>query len=252
MKKIVSWNVNGIRAVQKKGFVDILKNFDADIFCLQETKAQKEQLDEKLLKIAGYQSYWHSAEKKGYSGVAAYTKKEPINVIEGIGDKSFDDEGRVQIIEYEDFVLFNCYFPNSQHELLRLDYKLAFNQAIQQRLLDYSSKTRLICGDLNVAHKEIDLKNPQTNHKNPGFCPEERQWMTDFLASGYIDTFRQFNQEAEQYSWWSYRFQARKRNIGWRIDYFCIDEQSKDRLKNAQIHQDILGSDHCPVSLELD
>ena len=252
MPKLISWNVNGIRAVQKKGFIDILKNFDADIFCIQETKAQQDQLDDELINIPDYHSYWHSAEKKGYSGVAIYTKEKPIQVVSGLGDSRFDCEGRVQIAEYQDFVLLNCYFPNSQHELARLDYKLAFNQAIQNRLLDFPKKTHLICGDLNVAHKEIDLKNPKTNHKNPGFCPQERQWMSDFLHSGYVDTFRLFNQNPEQYSWWSYRFQARQKNIGWRIDYFCIDQKSQKRVRSAEIHQNILGSDHCPVSLEID
>ncbi len=250
-KKIYSWNVNGIRAVEKKGFIDILKNSSADIFSLQETKANPSQLSEALLNIDGYHSYFVSAQKKGYSGVAVYSKIKPINVIEGIGIDEFDNEGRVITLEYDDFFLINAYFPNAQHELLRIDYKLAFDRAIQDFMDKLKQKkTVLLCGDYNVAHKEIDLKNPKTNMKNPGFSPRERDWMEQFINSGYVDTFRIFNKEPDNYTWWSYRFNAREKNIGWRIDYFCIDIESKKRILNASIIPEIRGSDHCPVCVE--
>ena len=250
--KFVSWNVNGIRAVYKKGFVNILRNFGADFFCLQETKAWKEQLDEQLINIEGYKSYWFSAKKKGYSSLAVYVRHKPLQIIDGIGIEKFDCEGRVQILEYDKFILVNCYFPNTQYGLARLDYKLEFGDALIKRLKDFSHKTQIICGDYNVAHKEIDLKNPKANQNNPGFSPPEREWMTKFLGLGYVDTFRLFNQEPEQYTWWTYRLGARARNIGWRIDYFCVDKSSVGCVKSARIHQDIMGSDHCPVSVEVE
>jgi len=250
-KRFISWNVNGIRAVEKKGFIDIVQNSSADIFALQETKANPSQLSEALLNIKGYHSYFVSAQKKGYSGVAVYSKIKPLNIIEGLGIEEFDYEGRVITLEYEDFFFINAYFPNAQHELLRIDYKISFNKAIHNFMDKLKQKkTVIICGDLNVAHKEIDLKNPKSNKKNPGFSPQERAWMDEFIDAGYVDTFRIFNQEPDNYTWWSYRFNAREKNIGWRIDYFCINAESKKRIINASIMQEIRGSDHCPVSVE--
>ncbi|MGB3211905.1 MAG: exodeoxyribonuclease III [Desulforhopalus sp.] len=248
--KFVSWNVNGIRAIEKKGFVNILQDLDADIVGLQETKAQPEQLSLELKNIPGYRSYFHSAERKGYSGVAFYSRLEPMTVLYGLGDPEFDCEGRVLTLEFENYFLINIYFPNSGDKLKRLDFKLRFNE----RLITYAKeleakKTVILCGDFNVAHKEIDLKNPKTNTKNAGFTPEERSWMDSFVAAGFVDTFRIFNQEPDQYTWWSYRFNARAKNVGWRIDYFCVSEAAKPRIKNAAILKDVLGSDHCPVEL---
>ena len=249
-KKMVSWNVNGIRAMEKKGFIDMVAELDADILALQEIKAQPDQLSEQLKNIPGYRAYWFGAEKKGYAGVAVYSRDEPLSVIYGIDHKDHDYEGRVLTLEYGDFYLVNVYFPNAQHGLLRLDYKLAFNRDLHTFLDELASnKSVVVCGDFNVAHKEIDLTNPKQNEKNPGFSLEERAWMDDFVAAGYVDTFRMFNQEPEQYTWWSYRFNARARNIGWRIDYFCVDKKSKKRVVGADIMADILGSDHCPVVL---
>jgi exodeoxyribonuclease-3 len=249
-KKMVSWNVNGIRAMEKKGFVDMVVELDADILALQEIKAQPDQLSEQLKNIPGYRAYWFGAEKKGYSGVGVYSRDEPLSVIYGIDHKEHDYEGRVLTLEYGDFYLVNVYFPNAQHGLLRLEYKLAFNRDLHGFLDELSKKKSVVvCGDFNVAHKEIDLANPKQNEKNPGFSSEERAWMDDFIAAGYVDTFRMFNQEPEQYTWWSYRFNARARNIGWRIDYFCVDKKSKPRVVGAEIIADFLGSDHCPVVL---
>jgi len=250
LMKFVSWNVNGIRAVEKKGFVEQLLSFDADIVALQETKAQVEQLSTELREIPGYRSYWHSAERKGYSGVAIYSRLEPLAVHTGLGDAEFDCEGRVLTLELDDCFLVNIYFPNSAEELKRLDYKLRFND----KLLAYAQTLRqkkavILCGDFNVAHKEIDLKNPKANEKNAGFTPEERAWMDSFVAAGYVDTFRIFNQEPDQYTWWSYRFSARAKNIGWRIDYFCVTSEARDQVENAAILAEVTGSDHCPVSL---
>ena len=251
MRKLISWNVNGIRAVEKKGFVDIVKDLSPDIFALQETKAQPEQLSDALHNIEGYHSFWHSAVKKGYSGLAVYSKKEPLHVHYGMGGEEFDREGRVLALEFEDFFLVNTYFPNAQHGLKRMDYKIAFNQALHFFVNELAQKkSTVICGDFNVAHKEIDLKNPKSNEKNPGFSPQERAWMDSFVDSGYIDTFRKFNNEPDQYSWWSYRFNARARNIGWRIDYFCVDPASGERVLDAAILPDVMGSDHCPVTLD--
>lgn len=248
--KLLSWNVNGIRAIEKKGFIETLIDLDPDFIGLQETKAQPDQLSDALKNIPGYYSYWHSAEKKGYSGVACYTRREPMAVHYGIGEEEFDREGRVITLEYPSYYLVNIYFPNAGDGLKRLDFKLRFNDALLQftRGLE-QKKTVILCGDFNVAHKEIDLKNPKNNGKNPGFTPEERAWMDSFIAAGYIDTFRKYDQSAEQYSWWSYRFNARARNIGWRIDYFCVSGCGEKNLVNAAIRQEIMGSDHCPVEL---
>ena len=250
--KFISWNVNGLRAIEKKGFVDVVKGLGADIFAVQETRVQSEQLSDELKSINGYLSYFAQAKKKGYSGVGVYTRKKPLRVTIGIGVNQFDDEGRVLTLEFADFFLINAYFPNAQHELKRIDFKLAFNNALFEYTKQLAGKkSTIICGDFNVAHKAIDLANPKANEKNPGFSIEERNWMDGFINAGWVDTFRVFNQEPGQYSWWSYRFNARSKNIGWRIDYFIIDENSKSRLKSAAILTDILGSDHCPVQMEL-
>ncbi len=251
-KLFISWNVNGIRAIEKKGFIDILKELNADIFTVQETKAHPDQLSDKLKNIEGYYSYWASAEKKGYSGLTTYTKEKPLNVIYGIGVEEFDKEGRVLTLEFPEFFLVNTYFPNAQPELVRIDFKVRFNQTMSEFLNKLKrTKTTILCGDLNVAHKPIDLKNPENNENNPGYSIQERQWMDKFLQGGYTDTFRMFNQEPDQYTWWSYRYNARSKNIGWRIDYFCIDKQSAHKVKHADILKDIMGSDHCPITLLL-
>lgn len=236
-----------------KGFFEWLDTLDAACVCLQETKAQPEQLGKEFFTPSGYQSYWASAVKKGYSGVCVYTKDKPKEV-SFLGDSRFDDEGRVLRLDFEDYVLFNCYFPNSQEAGARLDYKLAFCEALkaQSDAVRASGKTVLICGDYNIAHKPIDLEYPDANVGNPGYLPEERAWMDEFIASGYLDTLREFNKEAKQYSWWSYRTRARERNVGWRIDYFCTNQEAKNRIKDAGIMQSVLGSDHCPVWIDLD
>ena len=250
--KFISWNVNGLRAVAKKGFVDIVQGSGADIFAVQETRVWPEQLEDELKNIPGYFSYFAQAEKKGYSGIAVYTRKQPLHVTTGIGVDQFDNEGRALTLEYADFFLVNVYFPNAQPELKRLDYKIAFNNALFEHATQLAiKKTTIICGDFNVAHKAIDLANPKANEKNPGFSVEERNWMDMFINAGWMDSFRVFNQNPGQYSWWSYRFNARTKNIGWRIDYFIIDENSKSRLQGAAILADIPGSDHCPVQMEL-
>ena len=250
-KKFISWNVNGIRAIEKKGFVEIVREMDSDILALQETRARPEQLSQNLINIDGYHSFWHSAKRKGYSGVAVYSRQEPLKVYYGIEQKKFDEEGRVLTLEFADFFLINVYFPNAAHGLKRLDYKLDFNR----RLLGFANgladkKSVVICGDFNVAHKPVDLKNPENNVKNPGFTPEERAWMDEFIKAGYLDTFRKFHSGPNHYTWWSYRFNARARDIGWRIDYFCVHKKSEDRIENAAILKDVIGSDHCPVSLD--
>ena len=248
--KFISWNVNGLRAVAGKGFADIFVDLDADFFCLQETKMQPGQLD---LEFPGYTSYWNSADKKGYSGTAIYTRHTPLNVTYGIGIDEHDHEGRVITMEMDQFFLVCCYTPNSQDGLRRLDYRMTWEddfRAYLQRL--DAVKPVILCGDLNVAHEEIDLKNPKTNRQNAGFTDQERQQMTTLLASGFIDTFRTLYPEQVTYSWWSYRFQARQKNAGWRIDYFIISERLRPQLLDARIHTDILGSDHCPVEVELD
>ncbi|MDG4475304.1 exodeoxyribonuclease III [Thiovibrio frasassiensis] len=250
MRKFVSWNVNGLRAVEKKGFVEILANLNADLVALQEIKAQPEQLSETIKNIPGYTAYWFSAQKKGYAGVATYSKEEPLSVIYGIDHKDHDYEGRVLTLEFADFYFINAYFPNAQHGLLRMDYKLQFNRDLQTFANTLAKqKSVVICGDFNVAHKEIDLTNPKQNEKNPGYAPQERAWMDEFLGTGFVDTFRMFNQEPGRYTWWSYRFNARERNLGWRIDYFCVDQKSTKRVTEVAILNDIMGSDHCPVLL---
>lgn len=248
MKKMVSWNVNGLRAVVTKGFVDIFNEIDADIFCLQETKLQEGQIN---LELPGYHMYWNYAEKKGYSGTAIFTKEAPISVKYGIGIEEHDKEGRVIAAEFNDYYVVTCYTPNSQNELARLPYRMTWEDAFKDYLKELEkNKPVILCGDLNVAHKEIDLKNPKTNRKNAGFTDEERDKMTNLLNSGFIDTFRFFNPDKEGiYSWWSYRFKAREKNAGWRIDYFLVSESLKDRLKDASILTEIYGSDHCPVEL---
>jgi exodeoxyribonuclease-3 len=249
---IVSWNVNGIRAVQKKGFVDWLGETGADVVCVQETKAMKEQLDDELLSPDGYRSIWQSAERKGYSGVAAFVREEPLSV-EILGTPEFDVEGRTMILEYPNVSILNCYFPNSQPEGARLDYKIGFCDAILDkcRELVANGTNIVLCGDYNIAHKPIDLARPKQNEQNPGYLPEERAWMTTFLGAGFVDTFRMFCDEPDQYTWWSYRFKAREKNLGWRIDYHCVNEALASSVKRAGIQADVMGSDHCPVVIEL-
>ena len=248
--KFISWNVNGLRACAGKGFAEAFAALDADFFCLQETKMQEGQLD---MQFPGYQSYWNYADKKGYSGTAIYTRHTPLNVTRGIGIDEHDHEGRVVTMEMQDFFLVCCYTPNSQDGLRRLDYRMKWEDDFRNYLKRLDAvKPVVLCGDLNVAHEEIDLKNPKTNRKNAGFTDEERQQMTTLLSSGFIDTFRTLYPEQVTYSWWSYRFQARQKNAGWRIDYFIISERLRNRLHDAKIHTDILGSDHCPVELDLD
>ena len=252
--KLISWNVNGLRAVINKGFKEFFKEIDADIFSIQETKMQEEQLDENILKIfEGYNAYWNSAEKKGYSGTAIFTKQKPLNVIYGIGKEEHDKEGRVITLEFEKFYIVNIYTPNSKRELERLDYRQIWEDEIRAYLLDLNTKKPVVmCGDLNVAHNEIDLKNPKTNRKNAGFTDEERTKMTELLNAGFVDTFRYKYPETEgKYSWWSYMFHAREKNAGWRIDYFIVSENLKDKIEDAKILDDIYGSDHCPVELDL-
>ena len=252
--KLISWNVNGLRAVINKGFKDFFKEVDADIFSIQETKMQEAQLDETILQIfEGYNSYWNSAEKKGYSGTAIFTKQKPLNVTYGIGKEEHDKEGRVITLEFEKFYMVNIYTPNSKRELERLDYRQIWEDEIRAYLLDLSTKKPVVmCGDLNVAHNEIDLKNPKTNRKNAGFTDEERAKMTELLNAGFIDTFRYKYPEVEgKYSWWSYMFHAREKNAGWRIDYFIVSESLKDKIEDAKILDDIYGSDHCPIELDL-
>ena len=247
--KFISWNVNGLRACVKKDFEASFHHLDADFFCLQETKMQAGQLD---LQFEGYQSYWNYADKKGYSGTAIYTKHEPLNVTYGLGIDEHDHEGRVITMEMEDFFLITVYVPNSQDELRRLDYRMQWEDDFRAYVKQLDAiKPVIICGDLNVAHEEIDLKNPKTNRRNAGFTDKEREKMTILLNNGFVDTFRHLYPEQVTYSWWSYRFRAREKNAGWRIDYFLISERLKERLVDAKIHTEILGSDHCPVELEL-
>ena len=247
--KFISWNVNGLRACVGKEFEQQFKDLDADFFCLQETKMQAGQLD---LSFPGYESYWNYADKKGYSGTAIYTKHKPLSVTYGIDIDEHDHEGRVITLEVDDFYLVTVYTPNSQDGLRRLEYRMKWEDDFQAYLhkLD-ERKPVIVCGDMNVAHQEIDLKNPKTNHKNAGFTDEEREKMTQLLSNGFIDTFRTLYPEQVTYSWWSYRFRAREKNTGWRIDYFLISERLKDRLVDAKIHTDMMGSDHCPVEIVL-
>ncbi len=248
--KFISWNVNGLRAVVGKGFDEIFKALDADFFCLQETKMQAGQLD---LEFDGYRSYWNYADKKGYSGTAIYSRHEPLSVTYGIGIDEHDHEGRVITLEMPGFYLVTCYTPNSQDGLRRLDYRMTWEDAFRAYLLELDKKKPVIvCGDLNVAHQEIDLKNPKTNRKNAGFTDEEREKMTVLLGSGFTDTWRFFNPDvADVYSWWSYRFKAREKNAGWRIDYFLVSNRLQEQLTDAKIHTSIYGSDHCPVELDI-
>lgn len=248
--KFISWNVNGIRACVQKGFQDFFNEIDADIFCLQETKMQEGQLE---LDLPGYHQYWNYAEKKGYSGTAIFTKEEPVSVAYGIGIPEHDKEGRVITLEFLEFYFITVYTPNSQNELARLDYRMKWEEDFLAYLKKLEeTKPVIFCGDLNVAHQEIDLKNPKTNRKNAGFTDEERAKFSTLLENGFIDTFRYFYPEQEGiYSWWSYRFKAREKNAGWRIDYFCVSDCLKDRLIDAKIHTEVFGSDHCPVELEI-
>ena len=249
--KLISWNVNGIRACVTKGFLDYFKEEDADIFCIQESKMQEGQLD---LELDGYYQYWNYAKKKGYSGTAIFTKKEPISVSYGIGIEEHDNEGRVITLEYDNFYMVTVYTPNSQNELARLDYRMTWEDAFADYLNSLKAKKSvIICGDMNVAHKEIDLKNPKTNRRNAGFTDEEREKFTTLLNHGYVDTFRHFYPDMENiYSWWSYRFKAREKNAGWRIDYFLVSDDIADKCIDAKIHTQVLGSDHCPVELSIE
>lgn len=248
--RFVSWNVNGLRACVTKGFEDFFKAMDADFFCIQETKMQPHQL---VLELPGYHQFFHSAVRKGYSGTAIFAKKAPLSVSYDFNDEVHNDEGRVITLEYDNFYLVNAYVPNSKEGLLRLDYRQKWEDWLRNNLVELSKKKSVVyCGDLNVAHNEIDLKNPDSNHKNAGFSDEERAKFTELLASGFIDTFRYLYPEKVEYSWWSYRFNARSKNIGWRIDYFVVSKDLKEKLKDAKIHSNIYGSDHCPVSLEIE
>ena len=251
MAKFISWNVNGLRACVGKGFLDFFKEIDADVFCIQESKLQEGQID---LDLPGYHQYWNYALKKGYSGTAMFTREEPLSVSYGIGMEEHDTEGRVITAEFPDYYVVTCYTPNSQDGLARLDYRMKWEDDFLAYLKGLEKKKPVVfCGDLNVAHKEIDLKNPKTNRKNAGFTDEERGKFTDLLSAGFIDTFRYFYPDAEGiYSWWSYRFSARAKNAGWRIDYFCVSESLEDRLVSASIHTEVMGSDHCPVELVME
>ena len=248
--KLISWNVNGIRACVNKGFENFFKEADADIFCIQETKCQPGQID---LEFEGYQSYWNSAEKKGYSGTAIFTKQKPLQVKYGIGIEEHDKEGRVITLEYENFYLVNIYTPNSKRELERLEYRQIWEDEIRKYLSNLNKmKPVIMCGDLNVAHQEIDLKNPKTNRGNAGFTDEERSKMTELLEAGFVDSFRYlYPEKTDAYSWWSYMGRAREKNVGWRIDYFIVSEDMKKQIKEATIYPEIMGSDHCPVGLEI-
>lgn len=246
--KIVSWNVNGLRAAITKGFYDFFNEVDADLFGIQEIKMQENQVDDNMKKLGNYQ-YWNSAEKKGYSGTAVFLKNKPLNVTYGS-----DNEGRVITCEYEDFFFVNCYVPNSKRELERLDYRMEWEDQMRDYLISLDKvKPVIYCGDLNVAHKEVDLKNPNTNHRSAGFTDEERDKMTNLLDAGFVDTFRYINPDlTDAYSWWSYMFRSREKNVGWRIDYVIVSDRIKDKIKNVEIYSEILGSDHCPVGLDID
>ena len=247
--KLISWNVNGLRACVGKDFENQFKELDADFFCLQETKMQEGQLD---LQFEGYESYWNYAEKKGYSGTAIYTKHKPLNVSYGMGVEEHDHEGRIITLEYDQFYLVTCYTPNSQTELKRLDYRMTWEDDFRKFLKSLDAKKPvIICGDLNVAHEEIDIKNPKTNRRNAGFTDEEREKMTVLLNDGFTDSFRYLHPDEITYSWWSYRFKAREKNAGWRIDYFLVSDRIKEQITEAKIHTEIMGSDHCPVEVDL-
>lgn len=251
MKKFISWNVNGIRACVQKGFLDYFNEVNADIFCIQESKMQEGQLE---LELDGYYQYWNYAEKKGYSGTAIFTKIKPISYTNGIGIAEHDKEGRVITLEFDEFYFVNVYTPNSKNELARLDYRMIWEDEFRNYLKNLKKiKPVILCGDLNVAHNEIDLKNPKTNRKNAGFTDEEREKMTELLKAGFIDSFRYFYPDQRDiYSWWSYRFSARKKNAGWRIDYFLVSDALKEKLVDAKINTEILGSDHCPIELDIE
>lgn len=248
--KLISWNVNGLRACVQKGFLDFFQKIDADIFCVQETKLQAGQID---LDLPGYHQYWNYADKKGYSGTAMFTKQEPIAVTYGMGIDEHDHEGRVITAEFDNFYMVTCYTPNAQNELARLPYRMQWEDDFRAYLCELKKKKPVVLtGDLNVAHQEIDLKNPKTNRQNAGFSDEERQQFSNLLDAGFVDSFRYFYPDLEgAYSWWSYRFQARAKNAGWRIDYFCVSEDVKESMTGAKIHSDVMGSDHCPVELEI-
>ena len=251
MKKLISWNVNGLRACVQKGFIEYFKKADADIFCIQESKLQEGQID---FAPEGYYAYWNYAEKKGYSGTAVFTREEPLSVAYGIGVEEHDHEGRVITLEFDNFYMVTVYTPNSQNELARLSYRMKWEDDFLAYLKNLEkTKPVIFCGDLNVAHKEIDLKNPKTNRKNAGFTDEEREKFTNVINAGFIDTYRYFYPDQEGvYSWWSYRFKAREKNAGWRIDYFCVSESLRDSLKGAAIHTEVFGSGHCPVELDIE
>ena len=252
--RFISWNVNGVRAVYRREILPaLLRQLDADVYCFQETKGGPNDVPPELRHVEAYEAYWYPARRKGYSGVVTYTKIKPLDVIYGIGHPVYDSEGRALSLEFDDFYLINAYFPNSQHGLTRLDFKIDFDE----KLMEFSEKLRkkkpvIICGDFNVAHKEIDIARPKDNEGNPGFTKEEREWMTKFLDPGYIDTFRYLHPDEVKYTWWSYRTRARERNIGWRIDYFIVSEELKDRIKRAEILNEVMGSDHCPIGLIID
>lgn len=251
--RLLSWNVNGIRAISKKGFLEWFKKENPDILCLQETKAHPEQLTDELKNMDGYESYFSSAEKKGYSGVVTYTNEKPINIQYGIGINKFDSEGRFIVTEFNDFILFNIYFPNGKASKERLQYKMDFYNAFLKhckKLLKQGDKI-VVCGDVNTAHEEIDLARPKENSATSGFLPEERKWIDKFISAGFIDTFRMFNKEPDNYTWWDMITRARERNVGWRIDYFYASENLKNNIKSASIHSTVMGSDHCPIELEL-
>lgn len=249
--KIFSWNVNGVRAIEKKGFLEWIENEDPDIICIQETKAKVEQLGSSLIKDHGYHTYWHSAEKPGYSGVATFSKVEPYYVQKGLGIDRFDSEGRVLVTEHENFLLYNIYFPNGQKDEIRLNYKLDFYDELLPIINEQveSGSNVVVTGDWNTAHYPIDLARPKDNIKTSGFMPIEREKMDQYIKSGWIDTFRHFHSEPERYTWWTYRFGARQRNVGWRIDYFFVNESFISNIEDADIHDDVIGSDHCPVSI---
>ncbi len=253
--KFISWNVNGLRAVIGKGFKDFFKEIDADIFCLQETKMQEEQIDDNMKKFfQSYYAYWNSAVKKGYAGTAVFSKEKPLKVTYGIGIEEHDQEGRVITLEFEKFYLVDCYTPNSKRELERLDYRMIWEDAFRTYLLKLDeSKPVILCGDLNVAHEEIDLKNPKSNRRNAGFTDEERNKMTELLKAGFTDSFRYLYPEKEGcYSWWSYMFQAREKNAGWRIDYFIVSKSIEDKIRDSVIYSEVMGSDHCPIGIEIE
>lgn len=251
--KIISWNVNGIKACARKGMLDFMKRENADVYCFQEVKASPETIDAGLLNIEGYNTFWNPAEKKGYSGVIFYSRIKPLSVIKGLGNKDIDKEGRILVLEFKKFFLVNAYFPHSHRQLTRLGFKLRFNKLFSNFCNKLARKKPLvIASDFNVAHRETDLANPKQNVKNAGFRPEEREWFDKFLKQGYVDTFREFNLEGGHYTWWTYRANARARNIGWRIDYLVISKKLRNRLKKSYILRDVMGSDHCPIGLEID